>query len=306
LFLPKAAAAALLCLLISGGNYITALTTVLLMTTMVIACFVFRKPPAIKTTFVILFLLLLAGFFINILAPGHAIRQEHHTQAGAIEAVLMSLRFAGGYVSLLDLRIVSALLFLSPIFYKMAKETHYLFKHPLLVPFFSFCFYAAGYAPTAYAMSFQGDERVRNVIYFTFVLLVFINYFYLIGHMVRVIEEQQIPLSQGFLLHCTCAASIFAVVFFLACAIRFDDYTSIIATKDLYNGTAKQYAMEIDEGYKILHDDSIKQVELPPISVEPILLSFGIISTDKNNWVNQGVARSYQKEYVVVKEELGK
>ncbi|MDR0220814.1 MAG: hypothetical protein LBI54_05350 [Lachnospiraceae bacterium] len=303
MFLPAAIVAALLCFLISGGNYITALTTALLMAVMVIACFVYHKPPLIKTTFVILLSLLLTGLFVSVLAPGNAVRQAISDQSGVITAITMSLRFAGSYVSFWDLRLVSALLFLSPIYYKMAQETSYPFKRPLLVILFSFCLYAAEYAPTAYAQSWAGEERVGNIIYFSYILLVFFNYFYVLGWLVRTMEEQQTSLGKGFLVQCAYGASIFAVVFILSSVLSFGEHTFAIAARDLYNGTAKQYALEIDEYYKILHDDSIKRVELPPVSVEPQLLSFGLFTTDKHSNWNRSVARAYQKEYVVVNAE---
>jgi hypothetical protein len=309
----KAVVAAVLCLLIGGGNYITALLSVLLLTAMAATCFVFRRPTLTKATFVALLLILLAGFLANVLAPGNTFRQIELEQAngifrsGAIAAILNSLRDASQDVDLWllhDFRIMSALLFLSPIYYRMAMKSNYPFKYPLLVIFVSFCFFAAGYAPNNYASPGWMPLRVVNVLYFTFVLLVFLDYFYLVGYMARLVREQQLTLSRGLLLNCAYVACLFALIFVLSSTSRYREHTSIKAARDLYNGTAKQYSWEWNEYYRVLHDDSIKQVELPPLSAKPELLSFSSISPDKNAWGNQDIARFYQKEYVFVNEDL--
>jgi hypothetical protein len=304
-FWLKAALAAVLCFLISGGNYITALMTVIIMVAIVAACFVFRRSPLIKATFIALLLLLLAGFLVNVLAPGHAVRQTKYESLGAMAAIIQSFRYAIHYISSLDLRIVSALLFLSPVFYKMAKQTSYSFKHPWLVALFSFCLYAAEYAPAAYTMSSIGDERVRNIIYFSFVLMVFLNYFYLVGYTVRSVEEQRISLNKEFLVNCAAVASVFAVVFVISSANRLWDHTSVIAAGDLYNGSARQYSTEMKARFRLFHDDNIKQVEVPPLSFSPVLLNVDPLAAEKDHWLNKEMARFYQKEYVVVVEGQG-
>jgi hypothetical protein len=279
--------------------------TVIIMAAIVVACFVFRRLPRTKVTFIVLFLLLLAGFLVNVLAPGHAVRQTKYESSGAISAIIQSFRYAIHYLGSLDLRVVSTLLFLSPLFYKMAKQTSYSFKHPLLVALFSFCLYAAEYAPAAYTMSFNGDERVRNIIYFSFILMVFLNYFYLVGYIVRSVEEQQISLNKEFLVNCAAIASAFAVVFFLSSANRLWDHTSVIAAGDLYNGSARQYSAEMKARFRLFHDDSIKQVEVPPLSFSPVLLNVDPLAAEKDHWLNQEMTRFYQKEYVVVVEGPG-
>jgi hypothetical protein len=283
----------------------------ILLTSMTAACFVFRKPPLTKIIFVALLLLSLAGFLVNALAPGTAIRQQiiqegwGKPEAGA--AIVNSFLYAAKDIDiwlLHDFRIMSALLFLTPVFYTMAQKTNYLFKYPLLVVFFSFCLFAAMYAPTAYVFGDLKLTRVMNIIYFAFVLLVFLNYFYFIGYMARLVREGQITLSRSFLVRCAYVACAFALVFVFCSASRYRQHTSVTAARDLYSGRARQYSLEMNERYKILHDANIKQAELPPLSVWPALLFLGDITTDKDNWWNERVARFYQKEYVVVNEEL--
>jgi hypothetical protein len=305
LFWLKAILAAAMCFLVGGANYVTALSAVLLLAAMVVACFAFRKPPATKRTFVVLYLILLAGFTINVTAPGNAIRQTGQEEAGVIEAIAKSFYYAvydmGDWM---DLRVVSALFFLTPVFYKMARGANCSFKHPLLVAFFSFCLYAAQYAPTAYAWNAIAPPRIRNICYFTLVLLVFLNYFYIIGYIERAASEQQILLNKAFLTHCACVTSIFAVVFLLFSLSRLKEHTTYLAARDLYNGSATQYALEMNERYKILLDDDIQQAELSSLTNVPQVLAFLDINADKDSFWNRAMAAFYQKEYVVINYDL--
>ncbi|MDR0221435.1 MAG: DUF6056 family protein [Lachnospiraceae bacterium] len=151
-FWLKAVLAALLCVAIGGGNYVTGLTAVLLLLALTVACFVRRRPLPTKVAFVVLLMLLLASFFVNIAAPGNAIRQDNVGAVGsnqALMAVLLSLYVAGYNIILwLDWRLASLLLFLAPVYYRLAGEIKFPFKYPPLVALASFLLYAAGYAPT--------------------------------------------------------------------------------------------------------------------------------------------------------------
>jgi hypothetical protein len=301
-FWLKAILAAMLCFLISGGNFVTALVSVLIITVFVLSCFVRRRPRGVKILFIVLLLLLLTGFLISVLAPGNAVREALYEQSGMITILVKSIYYACHYIAIwLDLRIMAALLFLSPIFCKMARKTCCSFKYPLLVALFSFCLIALHFAPTVYAFGGAGADRVNNIIYFAFVLLFFMNGFYVVGYMQRTLSGQKIHLSQDFLATCVYAAAVFAVVFVLASGGRIKEHSSFIAARDLLNGTAKQYSLEMQGYYKILHDRSIKQAELPPLSATPELLCFDNITDNENSHSNRAAARFYQKEYVVVK-----
>jgi hypothetical protein len=295
----------LLCFMISGGNYITALSTALLLLAFVVSCFIFKRARSVKIAFVVSLVLFFVGLAVNVSSPGTDIRLAGSNQNTALAAIVKSFSYAGAhFIGWFDLRIVSALLFLSPIFYKMAKKTNYSFKYPLLTALASYCFYAAGFAPTAYAQNWSGDARVKNIIYYTLILLVFLNYFNLVGYIAHAAKGQQTALDRGFLVRCAYAASLFALVFLLFSAFYRGEHSSYIAIRDLYNGTVKQYSLEMEERYRIYHDDSIKQVELAPLSVKPELLFWTDLKTEDNrdHWLNRDVARFYKKEYVFVKE----
>ncbi|MDR0220444.1 MAG: hypothetical protein LBI54_03440 [Lachnospiraceae bacterium] len=311
-FWLKAVLAALLCLAIGGGNLVTGLVTALLLAGLAVACFARRRPPGAKLALTLLFLLLLAAFLVNVMAPGNAVRDEYVGFGGrgrAVTAILFSLYVAGyNILEWLDLRLASLLVFLTPVFWRLTGETAYAFKRPWLAALASYLLYAAGFAPSLYATGNMGQGRVRNIIFCSLVLLVFLNYIYLLGWLRRRLEARppaggKAALAQDISRAGPYVAAAFAAVFLLASAFHLKEHNSYTAAAYLLDGTARQYAAEMKERYRILHDDSIKQVHFPPLSLYPDLLFLrveGDLSPDKDNWKNQDMAQFYQKEYVVL------
>ncbi|MDR0220442.1 MAG: hypothetical protein LBI54_03430 [Lachnospiraceae bacterium] len=310
LFWPKTALAALLCLGIGGGNYITGLLAALLLIGLAVASFVCRRPPRVRIALTALLLLFLASFFVNVLAPGNAIRAVEEGYGGfggpgqAALAVLLSLYVAGYNIPRwLDLRLVSLLIFLAPVFYRMVGETKYSFKRPWLAALASYLLYAAGFAPALYATSNMGEGRVRNVLFYTLVLLVFMNYVYLLGWLRRRIEARPPERGKKALAALPYVAAAFALVFLFASAYQIKDHSAYAAAKHLFDGSARQYSREMQAWYVILHDESIKQAHLPPLTDPPPLLYWNNILPDKDHEENIHLARFYQKEYVVAEEK---
>jgi hypothetical protein len=281
------------------------------MAVMTAACLVYNKPAKTKIAFALFLLFLVAGFFVSASAPGNKVRQESMAfysgiyQSSPIWAITQSFSFARQYlVGWMGIRIISVLLFLTPLFYKMARRINYSFAAPLLVVFFSFCLFAAHFTPTFYAMSMLPQGRAMNIIYYAFVLLTFFNYFYLVGWAERIVQKYQINLSREFLTECAAMAGVFALFFLLASAFGIREHSAYIAAKDLISGTAKQYSEEMNSRYKILHDDRFKQIELPPLTVRPKSLFFDDLTTDRDDWRNYQTAWFYQKNYIIINENL--
>ncbi|MDR0221436.1 MAG: hypothetical protein LBI54_08555 [Lachnospiraceae bacterium] len=144
----------------------------------------------------------------------------------------------------------------------------------------------------------MGPGRVRNILYYTLVLLVFLNYIYLLGWLARRPRANKSrPIYTPYL------APAFGLVFLLASIISPRPYVAYTAVQHLSDGSAKQYSAEMKERYQALHDDRVKQVHFAPLSVYPELLFLhleGDLSSDPGNEKNVGIAQFYQKEYVVL------
>ena len=69
------------------------------------------------------------------------------------------------------------------------------------------------------------------------------------------------------------------------------------------NGEGRTFYEESMARHELYLDESLKEVVVAPFSAKPGLFDFQDLSTDKNNWLNQGVASYYHKNYVVVATE---
>lgn len=302
LFSIKFLLCALACFIIGGGNYVTALLTPILVSIIVILCFITRKPLILKSTFIVLLIILLAGLAISAIAPGNAVRQAAFTnQQGVFKTILFSFREAlRNIISSFDLRIICTLVLLTPAFYIISKKTRHTFRYPLLVFILSLCLFSAQYAPTMFAMGGIGGGRLQNIIYYSLIWLFFFNYFYLIGWLGVLLRKHSIYIEKTPIRRWAGAAIFLVFMFLIANYFTAKSSSAYICTKDILNGSAKQYSNEINERYAVLHNKDIKQVELKPLTVKPEALFFDDITTDKSDWRNYLMASYYQKESVVL------
>jgi len=69
----------------------------------------------------------------------------------------------------------------------------------------------------------------------------------------------------------------------------------------LVDGSAAEYAAELDAREKLYLDPTIKDLALEPLSVTPFPLYFSDLTTGMDDWSNQALCLFYDKNTVVVK-----
>ncbi len=287
--------------IIGGGNYVTALTTLILLFVITAFSFVFKKPLYVKVSLILFFITVLTALLISAMAPGNAVRQANFEQYGIIHTVMDSFRIALQDIEKwFDLKILSALLLLAPVFFAVTKKINFSFRFPLIVLILSFCVFAAQNAPPIYAMNNGGDGRLRDIVYYFFVWLVVINSLYFAGWLQKLLHAHAIELDKIPLKRWLGAAAILFFVFLGTSLLSIKTASSYICARDFVNGTAKQYSSEINQRYQILYEKEIKQPVLKPISVKPEALFFDDITTDTADWRNVAMARYFQKESVIL------
>jgi hypothetical protein len=133
------------------------------------------------------FLFQIAGFLLSALSPGS---QRRSTAIGADLGILGSIAASiqCGLEKINDwmgLELVICLVILLPVIYDMSKkvkeQTGFQFKLPLIVFAGSVGYLCALFCPTFYALGVEGPKRLLNGIYFIFIILLFLNVFYLCG-----------------------------------------------------------------------------------------------------------------------------
>ena len=292
--------AAVLCIVIGGSNYVTALFSCVCGGMLLVWLAIRRDKKG--AVLAVPYLLLIAAFIISVAAPGNAVRQGMHAEhPGAFEAILMSFASAArNAVKWADLRYAAMMLFLVPILWAGVEESSFRFRMPGVVTGLSFCLFASMFTPHLYAMGSDGPERLKNILYFSFLIFSVLNLFWWIGWMRKKTPRAEarggIGLA-GFVGFSGAAAVSLAVAVLLTHATL----ASVAALSELRSGEAAQYFAEALERQKVLEDDSVKECEFSPFSVQPYILYFTDMTDDPEYYENEDTATFYGKDWIVVR-----
>lgn len=240
-----------------------------------------------------------AGMYINISAPGNMVRQSYfiNSRFGLIQSVLFSFKSSIEFIFEFKgmIFIFVSLVALLPMIYKVVCETNFRFSCPILVSAWSYCMYAAGFAPSYYAMGIPGAERTINIIKVMLIILLVINEIYWVGWMVQRYQKRKGALPKYRF------AGIHLVVAILAMIVSFTinsekekTFSSYSAVKSLVSGDAEIYYSEYLERKKIIESETMDMV-FRPYSVRPMLLSISDYSENANAGPNVMLARYYSK-----------
>ena len=288
-----------LCFLLGGGNFVTALDAMLVFTAAVLLALVLRHPGWRRLLAPLLCLLL--GFALNALAPGNAVRQAAVEQApnalwAVGESFVQAVKTGAASFTLPVLGMLALLLLL---FWHAAAGSSFSFRLPGLVTLFSFCLYAALFTPTLYALGSTGEGRVKDIVFYQYLLLLAFNAFYWTGWLRRRVasaKSQRLPLLPA----------LGAVLLCLGCCAAFilsgRGFTSVMALGHLRSGEAAAYRAEASQRFSVLQDDSVRDAELEPFRAQPYLLFFDDISEDPADWRNESLARYFGKDSVTLRE----
>lgn len=299
-----------LAILIGGSNYTTSLLTFVILLSLSLILFFSKHKD--RKIFLVLLGILTAAFLLNMAAPGNAVRQSRFpSHPSLLKAVWMAICFAIDRANLwLSISMILVLAILAPVFWRIASNTAFSFRYPLLMGIVSSGLYALQFCPPAYAMGTKGPDRLQNIIFFSFIFLLLFNWFYVIGWICKKlpaltgedsilskIRGQKQGYSSTIMLGLT-------ALFLLSCyAISFPvPFTSKSAAASLISGEAQQYHQEAQERFAILNDKNVTEAYLKPYSVWPYVLCSDDESDDPTYWRNQSLAEYYGKSAVALTE----
>lgn len=299
-----------LSVIISGSNYVTALTTAIVYVCVLLLMLVRKKYSCLSLA--IPFCVFLAGFAASIMAPGNSVRQAAFTdRPSALASIFLSFGAAAKYgLHWLTPSLFFLVVFLVPLLYKIAAGTSYSYSYPLLVIPGSVCLFAAMFCPTIYAMGTAGPERLLNIIYFAFVILIVFDLSYILGWCARTAEKRGIRVKTE-KQESKDEQPVYPVVFLMAVLVLFlasskfadSQYTSSSSLWELLQGEASTYYDTAQERLVLLNDDSQQDVVLPRYSVKPWILYFDDVTTDPADWRNVAASNYYQKNSVLLEPE---
>ena len=286
----------ILMLFIGGGNYVTALSTAIIGVCALILLTIRHDRRALR--FIAPLIVLLASLVISVAAPGNAVRQSNYSSTpGVIEAILMSFKYGVIYsLEWLSLPVLGMLALMAVLFRRSAGMSRFRFKYPALVSLWSYCLLSAMFCPPVYAMGDTGDQRLHNIIYFAYLLLLTINLFYWSGWLAQ--HRGRVPDGSGASLLAASSAAFTLALCCVAAMFAGQSFTSVSALSSLRTGEAAEYYACAEVRFEILHDDSVSDAVLLEYPCQPYVLYYDDITQTPADWRNTAAAAFYGKDSV--------
>ncbi len=248
------------------------------------------------------------GFIISTLAPGNKIRGAEGAKLGAFEAILQSFEkiLTVCVNEYLRWDVIALLLLLTIVFWHMASNLKYQFKHPFVFVLFSFCIVSANVTPPLYATGNIDAPRIGSIMWAQFIVFAIINCLYITCWIrQRLAPATELNELKSFTLNGSRAIAAILVVTLIVStmfiAVNPHYYSWSSASYDLIRGNAQIYRAENQERLEILLDNGDDSVVLEEYSEKPALLYHEDIYVDENEWLNTAVARYYNKKNVSLK-----
>jgi hypothetical protein len=237
----------------AGANFSTSLLTVEFFT-ILLGCAVWiqfrlRKPAWL---FLIPYFITLAGFFLNALAPGNAIRQAYYQKSGVLESILLSFSYSFRQaLDWIDVFALFCMLLLLPVILRMVSKVSFKFRFPLVVLVISYCLYASMFTPGFYSLGFAPLERNLNICKMFLFILLIANEIYCIGWLLQRFEKMKLLIpthgkNVAIWIGVICIAAALSLTVFLHSneQSRKDHFVTYGAWELIYTGIGELYQLE--------------------------------------------------------------
>jgi hypothetical protein len=309
---------AVLSFFIGGGNYVTALLNAEI-AVLFLAYAVYRKKHSLP--FVLFVLTAISGLIISAAAPGNAVRggvfedSFSFTGGNLFSTIFFSLAQAVyDIINWLNIGVFVLLIIALPIIWRFVKGSSYSFKYPLAVSAVSFLLFASQNAPPIYAMGFVGDPKLRNIVYFSYILLLFGNTIYWLGSLSKK-AEFRIALKKKHVL--AVYSVLFLILFTLGAGMRLSpsdravvlelerSATTVLTMRDLHAGLPQGFLKEHRARQNQLESSTDSVVTVAAFSYMPLTLipfqpldwTSGALDAEITNnpahWSNRSLAAYY-------------
>lgn len=290
---------------LGGGNYVTALLLLIIQATSIGILGYYRKRKKLLVT-AALWIEFLAAFFISAMAPGNVIRGSEIAGYSAVSSIFHSLIQGVRYYKVwLDKWWLVAALFMLPVMIGFVKNCSFSFSYPAIVLLYGYGVFSAMSCPTFYALGSTGPGRIINIIYDSFLLISYLQLFYLTGWLYRKWEkiasgDRALWEKTGALYRLFMNSAIAVLSVMLVIAGDILGMTTVTALKVWVKGEGRQYDAEYRQRLALLEDESIQDVVFMPYTVEPKLVFIADGTEDSEFVNNREWADFYGKRSLIV------
>ena len=286
--------ATLLSVINSGGNHITAFLNILILLCLSCVAVYKRKKRGILITLATAII----SFMFVVFAPGTRARMDQFNDGDVITTIIMTaqravkLFFSTDYT--LNLRFVLYLVILTVVALalKDSKKLKDMKTNPVILFLIFAMLFCSTLAVPFHAMGTFGAGRIKNVVWFSFVILIGLLYIYtvvwLINHFkLSSITEKISSFDFRIIIPAVC----------LLLVISSRNMYSII--QELRDGTAQKFVDQYAERYELMkrYRGSDELIVFDKL-VESKNLNFDDISSDLNDWRNESWNEYYQVKAV--------
>lgn len=292
------AVSVLLSLLISGGNYVTGFLNILCLLFLLIPAFM-KKRRKMGISLIVA----VAGYIFAAIAPGNQIRAEALSSQPVLKTMLRSaVECYEMAVEWTGLRWICLFLLGIPVAVRLKRRLKFSCRvNPLIFLCIGLTIFCGCLCVPYISMGGFGDLRITNVFWMLyFVLSIGIaeygmlwvtERFSLSGRVVGCVKGWQVQLLICVLLFGS----------FFGFGIRNNNF--LVASWELYNGRAKNYAEQFDE--RLVQMEAMKPGETLQVTPLPFsrCLRLGDITDDEEDWTNKAWETYYGKAVVLTGEQ---
>ena len=286
----------------SGSNFVTALQGGLVLGLLMVLGFVFRK----KSTWFLIPAAFIygVGFYMNVSAPGNAVRGAYYQGFGAVESVILSFR--SGVLHFWEFTGIITFIILGVyvlMIWNTIRQLRFAFPLPLAVSIVSFGLYCTGFTSSYYGMGTEGLARTWVVVKFTLQLLLFVNVTYWLGWGMQQCRKKnrEIPfVKQWVWLYIFAGCAM--VLWLVFNPNQAGSCASYGAYYYVHTGEAYNIQQEYRSRVETIKNSEQDIVEVEPYVWKPWFLYKGELSTDMTAEPNMSMADWFDKKGIYVKE----
>ncbi len=251
-----------------------------------------------------------ACFAYSMSAPGNAVRAVMiGARPSAVKAVAQAVYYGvalmGDYFTL---PVAAGALGLSPLLYRIAKNSRFSFRRPLPALLSAAALFCAQLTPPLYGGVFLGGNRIADTYYYSFIVLLLLSETWVLGAFARRRERAARPFAlpaaarRGLILFSACLFAVGCLGFkhngdTLYGPVNMAGGSAAIS---LLTGEASRYDREMDARERLLNDDTLPTVTLTPLSAVPNVFMDDLLSPDAAYDVVPTLQNYYHKTAVLV------
>ncbi|WP_300565556.1 DUF6056 family protein [Flavobacterium sp.] len=283
----------ILIMAIVGCNEIITLTILFLFFTFLL--FQYQTNKKLDRVLIVLFAVLIVFTGFSILAPGNAARETFiEVKHQFFYSVVMTLIYSAYYLIMWSPILLISALFVTEYFDTLIEKIKFkkVLIHPLLSFVGMFLVICCGIFPGFWSLNTRPPGRAINTIYFFFVFA-FLYFLITLFHYFKRTKNYSFVMPNY----------IKIVLMFLLLMNAFSSGNIRVAYSDLLSGRAYKFDKEMKNRYDIINNSESQNCVVPAIENAPLtIFSYEDmeLTTDKENWKNDAIAKYFKKESIVI------